>query len=420
MAVFLYTWLLRLTLPLILLRLLYRGFGNTDYWHRWPERFGFVEKATSDQPIWLHAVSVGEVRAAVPLVQKLQAKYPNMGIHITTMTPTGSAQVRQLFGTKVSHCYIPYDYPSAIRRFLRRIKPRILITMETELWPNIFINCHNFSIPIIVANARLSERSMHSYARHPNITKYTLDCITMIAAQTDQDAERIISIGASTDKVHITGSIKFDIEIPEAAIAKGNELRRHWGEDRSIWVAASTHENEEQQVLKAFKKLKAKIPSLLLVLVPRHPERFDKVYKLCNQSGYRVARHSTKEEVTPATDIVLGDTMGELQTFYVAADVAFVGGSLVPVGGHNPLEAYAVSVPVVFGPHMFNFSDIADISVQSGAAQLTNAAELPDDLLSFLANKEKLHISGIKAKELLESNRGAIDRLIELVSKVIK
>lgn len=419
MGLSLYTWLLRLALPLVLIRLVWRGFRNSNYWRRWPERFGFVTSMDNAETIWIHAVSVGEARAAEPLVKNLLHHHPDHHIHITTMTPTGSVQVQQSFSHRVSHCYVPYDYPASVRRFMRRIKPKILITMETELWPNMFSICQQSSVPVLVANARMSEKSMLRYQRYPVLTQQTLAAITMVAAQTQPDADRIEMLGLDRDRIQVTGSIKFDIEVTEEVLKAGEQLRQQWGVNRKVWIAASTHEDEEQRLLPVFRKLKTQFPDLLFVVVPRHPERFDKVWKLYSQSEFCIARRSSNDMVTDKTDILIADTMGELQKFFVASDVAFIGGSLVPVGGHNPIEAYAVGKPVVFGPIMYNFSDIAEMSIQSGAAIQVEIQELASAVKNLFVDEAYYLQCSKNAINLHESNKGAIDKLLNIVTNFL-
>lgn len=420
MGLSLYTWLLRLALPLVLIRLVWRGFRNSNYWRRWPERFGFVTSMDNAETIWIHAVSVGEARAAEPLVKNLLHHHPDHHIHITTMTPTGSVQVQQSFSHRVSHCYVPYDYPASVRRFMRRIKPKILITMETELWPNMFSICQQSSVPVLVANARMSEKSMLRYQRYPVLTQQTLAAITMVAAQTQPDADRIEMLGLDRDRIQVTGSIKFDIEVTEEVLKAGEQLRQQWGVNRKVWIAASTHEDEEQRLLPVFRKLKTQFPDLLFVVVPRHPERFDKVWKLCKQSGFEVTRRSTNEDITDNTDILLGDTMGELVKFYVASDVAFIGGSLVPHGGQNLLEALAVGTPVVFGPSMYNFEDIKDRTLSCNAGkQITNETGLYQQIRLYLSDPAEMNRSGKNGRAMVEDNKGAIHKIETMVDTML-
>ncbi|MCK5665081.1 MAG: lipid IV(A) 3-deoxy-D-manno-octulosonic acid transferase, partial [Thiotrichaceae bacterium] len=364
---FTYTFLFYLLIPFVLLRLLWRGVYAHAYWQRWLERFG-ISKIKPIQPMWVHAVSMGEVQAAVSLIQALRARYPNNDILVTTMTPTGSQRVRAVFGDSVWHVYLPYDLPGAVARFLTRMQPRILILMETELWPNLLYACHQKSIPVILANARLSARSTRGYQHIGGMVREMLDCVVAVAAQTDVDAARFLELGAKTTKVHATGSIKFDSHLPVNFHEKAENLRHQWGTERVVWIAASTHEGEEEIILDVFYKLKRTFNQLLLVLVPRHPERFNRIATLVKQRGFVLARHR-KYDVNKQTEVYLGDTMGDLPLLYASCDVAFVGGTLVPIGGHNLLEPAAVGLPVIMGPHVFECAEICRQLLEAQAAQ---------------------------------------------------
>ena len=417
MAILLYSLILHLLLPVALLRLGWRGLRNPAYWRRWSERFGCVPVPPQAGCIWLHAVSVGETRAAVPLVRALQQHYPGRRILITSMTPTGSDQVRELFGRQVEHCYVPYDLPMAIGCFLNRTRPALAIIMETELWPNLFHQCHARGIPLILANVRMSEKSARGYRRFASFTRATLANVSHVGAQTGDDAERLRALGAT--RIEVTGSIKFEIDVPADIAAKALTLRSGFG-DRPVWVAASTRVGEEEFVLDAFAQLRARLPRLLLVLVPRHPERFDAVAKLCQQHGFRVElRSARKINVAPDTAILLGDTLGELLLFHAAADVSYIGGSLVPLGGQNLLEAAAVGTPVVFGPHMFNFQEISRMALERGAGrQVSDAATLAGAVAGYLDNPQARRIAGAAGQRMVAENRGALDKTLALVRRV--
>ena len=413
---YLYSLLLYWLIPLALTRLAWRGLRNRGYWHRWAERFGFVPRLEGPL-IWLHAVSVGEVRASAPLVKALATDYPGHTVLITTMTPTGSATARELFGAAVAHCYAPYDLPTAVWRFLNRIRPRLALIMETELWPNLFHQCHARGIPLILANVRMSEKSARGYRRVAGFTRATLANVSRVGAQTEADAGRMRTLGAA--QVEVTGSIKFEMDVPADLAARAAALRSRIGE-RPVWVAASTRAGEEEQVLGAFAPLREQFPDLLLVLVPRHPERFDSVAKLCRQRGFRVERRSEHQDgVAPGTAILLGDTMGELLLFHAAADVSYIGGSLVPLGGQNLLEAAAVGTPVVFGPHMFNFSEISRMARGRGAGrQVQDAAELASVVADYLGNPAARRAAGEAGQRMVAENRGALAKTLELARQV--
>jgi 3-deoxy-D-manno-octulosonic-acid transferase len=402
----------------VLTRLAWRGLHNRGYWQRWGERFGFVPRL--DGPvIWVHAVSVGEARASAPLVKALRHDYPGHRLLITTMTPTGSATVRDLFGDAVAHCYVPYDLPTAVWRFLNRTRPKLALIMETELWPNLFRQCRRRGIPLVLANVRMSEKSARGYQRFASITRATLANVRRTGAQTESDAERMRALGAAN--VEVTGSIKFEMQLPDDLGEKAEALRAGFGE-RPVWVAASTREGEEEYVLDAFARLREHIPGLLLVLVPRHPERFDTVAKLCRQRGFPIERRSERKDgVAPGTAILLGDTMGELLLFHAVADVSYIGGSLVPRGGQNLLEAAAVGTPVVFGPHMFNFSEISRMAIERGAGrQVHDSAALAEAVGDYLADPAARRAAGEAGRLLVEENRGALVRTLTLVAHTFK
>ncbi len=415
-----YSLLLYLLVPAVIVRLLVRGFRNRGYWYRWSERFGFVARIP-EGALWVHAVSVGEVRAAVPLVAALEQRCPGRCILVTTMTPTGSAQVRELFGARVVHCYLPYDLPSAMARFLERTRPCIALIMETELWPNLFHACAARGVPVVVANVRMSEKSMHRYLRFPRFTRTTLSRASLFAAQSDADAMRLRTLGADPRNIHVTGSMKFEISPPASLREQAQALRRQWGAQRPVWIAASTREGEDELVLEQFQRLRERFRDLLLVLVPRHPERFAQVIRLCRRTGMVVALRSDPEAVLSAgVDILVGDTMGELPLLYAAADVAFVGGSLVPTGGHNLLEPAAAGVAVVFGPHMFNFTEIARLMVERGAGKrVRDSGEMGSAVAAYLANADLRFNAGESGRRVVEENRGALQRTLTLLETLL-
>ncbi|MEK7815393.1 MAG: lipid IV(A) 3-deoxy-D-manno-octulosonic acid transferase [Pseudomonadota bacterium] len=428
----LYTWLLRLAFPYVCLRLFVRGFGNHAYWCRLPERFGYIPRLEAAHVIWVHAVSVGEVRAAAPLVCALLERYPGHRLVVTAMTPTGSATVTQLFGDRVAHCYAPYDYPAVVRRFLARAHPALTLILEKELWPNLIHACRARGIPVCVANAQLGAHSLRGWQRAPRLARATFGAVNAYAAQSQADAQRLIAAGARPETVHVVGSIKFDLALPPELPAQAAALRRDWGAGRPVWLAASTHEGEETEVLRAHAVLKARFPGLLLVLAPRHPERFDTVVRLCERAGLRVARRSDVQEaqmpqaairltqLPPAVDVLVGDTMGELQIFYSACDVSFIGGSLVPAGGHNFLEAAAVGKPFVFGPDMSNIEEIARLAVARGAGvQIARGEQLAEAIGNFLADAGRRAGAGEAGRRMVEENRGALVRTLQLIEAAL-
>jgi 3-deoxy-D-manno-octulosonic-acid transferase len=413
-----YTSLLYTLAPLVFLYLTVRGWRAPAYRRRWSERLGFVEPAP--RPLWLHAASVGEIQAAAPLIRALQSRHPGCPLLVTTTTPTGAERVRALFGDSVRHLYAPYDLPGVVRRFLRRIRPRLVVVMETELWPNLYHALHAGGIPLLLVNARVSPRSAARYRRLGGLTRATVRCIDAIAAQSTADAERYAALGAAPSRLTTTGNIKFDLSLADDLAQAGRSLRSELGAGRPAWIAASTHAGEEEQVLAAHRRLLAARPDLLLILVPRHPERFDGVAALCREQGFAVARRS-RREVRPDAQIYLGDTMGELMRLYAAADAAFVGGSLVPIGGHNLLEPAALGLAPISGPHLFNFQQIAALLMDAEALLVAHdAAELAARLARLLDDPAERRSAGRRARAVVEANRGALERTLALIGRYLR
>ena len=413
---YLYSLLLYLLVPFVVLRLLWRSLDAPGYRQRWAERFGFVPRLPAEGSVWVHAVSVGEVQAALPLIDWLLQER-QMPVLVTTTTPTGSERVRQQLADRVFHFYAPYDLSGAVRRFLGRVRPCMVIIIETEIWPNLFYRCRAAAIPLILANARLSTHSARGYRRFRGLTRATLRNVTELAAQARPDADRFIALGMDAQHVHVTGNIKFDVQLPGELRSRAERLRGEWGEQRPVWVAASTHSGEEELVLSAFDMVRTRLPQALLVLVPRHPERFDKVAELCRRRGYAIARRSASGTFGADTAVFLGDTMGELPLFYAAADVAFVGGSLVPTGGHNVLEPAALGVPIVVGPHTFNFLDITRALISHGGGErVETVTELATMVVRFLEHTKLRDATGSCGRELVERNRGALAKLESILN----
>ncbi len=421
MARLVYSLLFCLLTPLILLRLLWRSRLAPEYRRRWDERFGFVTDIPSvRQVIWVHSVSVGETLAAVPMIRELQRRYPHALLAVTTMTPTGSARVKAVFGDSVYHVYAPYDIPCVLRRFLKRLHPALLVIMETELWPNLICCCHEQQIPVVVANARLSANSAKGYRKFAALTSPMLGCINTIAAQHQDDGERFLSLGLSAQQLVVTGNIKFDLDIDDELKQRAAELRSQWRgtSGRSVLLAASTHRGEDDIVLDAFARLLEHYPHLLLVLVPRHPERFDEVAQLCEGRKLKVVRRSHEIVPTLPDQVLLGDTMGELLLFFGACDIAFVGGSLVPVGGHNLIEPAAWSVPVLSGPQLFNFAEASSLLLQAGGMAICEDAAAIDAAVSkLLTSTETASRMGAAAKSVADNNRGALERLLAVIER---
>lgn len=410
----LYTGLLYLILPLALLRLYWRGRHDAGHRRRWRERLGFFPPLPSGC-LWVHAVSLGETRAALPLIRALLERYPDLPLLVTTTTLTGSRQVWEALGERVLHVYAPYDLPGAVRRFLRQTRPRLAVIMETELWPNLLRQCAVAGIPTMIANARLSERSARGYARIRRLTASMLRDVTLIAAQAEADADRFRALG--TPRVEVTGNLKYDLSLPDDLPERGWQLRRELlGEERRVWIAASTHAGEDEPILAALALLRPRWPELLLLLVPRHPERFDGVAALCRQQGCKLVRRSEQRACAPDTAVFLGDTMGELLLFYAAADLAFVGGSLVDTGGHNVLEPALLGLPVLFGPHMFNFTEASQRLLEAEAAwQVTDAAALATAVDRLLADPELRRTIGQRGRAVVERHRGALAALLRCI-----
>lgn len=415
-----YTALLTLLLPLVLLRLAWRGRRNRGYWRRWGERLGRYRLPALEGSLWVHAVSVGEVQAAAPLIKALRARHPDRPVVVTTTTPTGSERVKAAFGDAVFHVYLPYDLPGPVNRFLRRVRPAAAVIMETEVWPNLFAACARWGVSITLANARLSERSAAGYRRIAPLTREALAHVTTIAARGEADAERFRALGAPAERVKVVGNLKYDLEVPRDLADRAEALRRDWGEGRPVWVAASTHEGEDGKVLEAFARVRRDHPDCLLVLVPRHPERFDTVAALCERNGLAVVRRTEDRPVDPGIPVFLGDTLGELALFYAAADLAFIGGSLVPTGGHNMLEAAALGRAVVTGPHLFNFQEVSEHMLTAQAlVRVEDADELGEAVARLLADSVERARMGEAGRALVAGNRGALERLVALIEENI-
>ncbi|WP_374973104.1 lipid IV(A) 3-deoxy-D-manno-octulosonic acid transferase [Spongiibacter marinus] len=412
----LYSLFFYLILPLVLLRLGYRALRAPDYRRRIGERFGFVSAPEQTGGLWVHAVSVGESIAAAPLIQHMLDRHPELPIVVTCMTPTGSSRIRAMFGQQVHHVYAPYDLPGAVTRFLRRTQPRAAVIMETEIWPNMVQMTARRGIPVVLANARLSARSARGYQRLSGLSRPVIQAFSRIVAQGQDDAERFLSIGAHADQLCVSGSIKFDVAIPDTLRQHARLTREQFGQDRPVWIAASTHDGEDSILLDAHQRVLKQQPDALLVLVPRHPERFDAVAKLVAAKGLPCQRRSTESVISPDTQVLLGDTMGELLLLLGTADIAFIGGSLVPRGGHNSLEAAAWGLPVLAGPSDFNFAQISELLQTAGGLSLLDSAEsIAAELIALFADSEMRETRGRNALAVVEANRGALAKLIEEV-----
>ncbi|MCU7883411.1 MAG: lipid IV(A) 3-deoxy-D-manno-octulosonic acid transferase, partial [Candidatus Thiodiazotropha sp. (ex Lucinoma annulata)] len=354
-------------------------------------------------------------------VGRLLDRYPGMPLLITTTTPTGAERVQALFGNDVEHRYAPIDLPWVVRRFLVAFQPRLLILVETEIWPNLIHHAKLEGVPTLLANARLSVRSARGYHRLAGLTREALRNLTLIAPHAEADAERFHTLGARPEKIEVTGSIKFDVHLPGSLRERADVMRREWGGQRPVWLAASTHEGEDEIILQAHAMIRETISDALLVLVPRHPERFERVAQLIEEAGFNLVKRSQQQPCEHETGVFLGDTMGELTLFMGATDVAFIGGSLVPHGGHNILEATAQGVAVVFGPHMFNFSEISELFLQHKAAvQVDTVKALASQVSRWLSDASERSRIGEAGRELVEQNRGALDRLTRLVGRLLE
>lgn len=417
-----YTFLLYLLLPFTPLKLLWRARKQPEYLQHWRERYGFYSLPTNKPVIWLHCVSVGETHAAAPLVNALLHQYPQHQILLTHTTPTGRAASEQLFGDSVQRVYLPYDVPFAVKRFLRHFKPEVGALMETELWFNLIAGCKQRKIPLLLVNARLSEKSARGYAKLDPLAREGLQSLSAIAAQTQPDAERLQSFGAGKagNLISVVGNLKFDVMPPDDAIERGQILRNLLGKHRPVLLAASTRDGEEAMILDAVAN--ANVPNLLTVIVPRHPQRFDEVAELLNKRGLSFCRRSdfslgSVAADIPGNSIILGDSMGEMFTYYAACDVAFIGGSLLPLGGQNLIEACAVGKPVLIGPYTFNFEQAAALAITAGAAQrVQNSMDLAQATKTLFADETKRQQMATAALRFSELSRGATLRTMVLIA----
>lgn len=426
MARTVYTVFFYLALPIILLRLLWRARKAPDYRKRWAERFGFFPKPhLQANVIWIHAVSVGESLAAIPLIENFLQSKKYTSIVVTTTTPTGSDRIRHRFGhlpeNQVFHVYCPYDLPDCLWRFLKRIQPNVFIIMETELWPNTIACCNKRKIPVILANGRLSEKSAQGYEKIHRLMEPIFAGINAAAVQAKADGERMQKLGLPPERCFVTGSIKFDLQLDERSRTQANLLRRHIDKPLpcKTLIAASTHEGEETIILDAFRTIKESLPNSFLILVPRHPERFDAVAELIKQAGFYVTRRSANRLELEA-EVLLGDTMGELLILFGAADTAFVGGSLVPVGGHNLMEPAAWALPILAGPHLFNFYEASNLLEQAGALKIIRSSnDLAAAVIDLWQDDIKNREMGEKALAVANRNRGALEKLLNVIEEAV-
>ncbi|EKO3971264.1 lipid IV(A) 3-deoxy-D-manno-octulosonic acid transferase [Vibrio fluvialis] len=414
-----YTLLLIVASPLLLYSLYKKKVGKPAFGARWKEHWGMTPKVSSQNPIWIHAVSVGESIAAIPVIKAMKQAQPDQAIVVTTTTSTGAEQIAKL-GDLVEHRYMPLDFAWCVRRFLQAVKPSRLLIVETELWPNTVHTVHQHNIPITIINARLSERSCLRYQKFSALFNLIRPYVDRILCQYESDAQRFIRLGFQPEQVQVTGSIKFDIEIAPTVLEQGKQLREELGLDRPVWIAASTHEGEDAIILDAHRTLLKHFPTALLILVPRHPERFNTVFKLCIQQGFMTHRRTSSSTIAPESQIYLGDTMGELLTLISAADICFMGGSLIgeKVGGHNLLEPAALGKPLLNGLSYYNFNEIMHMLQDNGAVSICeNASQITDNLQLLWATPKLMQQKGMNAQNVVQQNRGAISRTVANIAQ---
>lgn len=415
MARRLYTLLYCLLLPVFIARLWWRGRANPGYRQRIRERFGFLPHRPQPGGLWVHAVSVGETLAAAPFIRRFLSENPGVPVIITSTTPTGSEQVKRMFGERVFHMYLPYDVPSFIRRFLQAIRPGTLMIMETELWPNLLHECQQAKVPVVLANARLSERSARGYQRVAALTRPMLHSLSTVAAQNPDDGQRFVRLGLPMNRLSVTGSIKFDITVPNDL--NGDALREQWGNDRPVLALASSHPDEDEQLLDLYRPLADAVPGLLMLLIPRHPERFEAVTNAARSRQLKVQRR-TSGEATRETQVYVADTMGEMLKLLASTDVVVMGGSLINHGGHNPIEPAALGKATLIGPHYFNFASIVDeLAEAGGMGTCASVPALQEEIVRLLNDQAAREAMGQKGLEVVENNRGAVTQLLRLVKE---
>ena len=410
-----YTLLWYLLMPFLFLHLWWLGARAPAYRGRWRERLALSYRQSLDGCVWVHAVSVGETLAAAPMIEALLQRYPDTPLLVTSSTPTGSEQVRALFGARVHHVYWPWDTPGVLSRFWRNFNPQLVILLETELWPNLIAAAAKRKVPVVLVNGRLSARSHRSYARLRGLMRPMLESLQALAVQTAVEAERFVDLGAAADRVAVTGNVKFDISLDDGRRRRAAQLREQLG-DRPVWIAASTHPGEDEVVLAAHARLRGQCPNALLILVPRHQERFDQVASLVAQQGLSVVRRSRDQLPDADAAVYLADTMGELLMLFGAADIAFVGGSLVSVGGHNLLEPALWSKPIITGPVLHNFTLIADLLDAADAHRVVrNEVELAELLLQLFGGAALRQQMGERAADVVQAHRGALVKLLTML-----
>jgi len=413
----LYIIFLYLALPFILGRLFWKSRNVRAYRQRIGERLAFTT-LRGPVDVWVHAVSLGEVNAAMPLIKKLIAAHKK--VLVTTLTPTGSAQIQQQLGDTVLHSYLPYDFPSFLKRFIRRLQPRVLVIMETELWPNLIHVLHQKKIPVMLVNARLSDKSYKTYLRVAFFFKPILKCVDLILTQSFRDKARFIALGAEASRVVMGGNVKFDLQVRPIQNSEFQALTEKWGTARVVWIAASTHDGEEMQLLQRFRALQAEIPLLLLLIAPRHSTRFQAVYTLAMNMGFKTAKRSEQESVHTDTEVMIIDTLGELSAFYTLSHYAFVGGTFVPIGGHNVLEPIAEGVPVFCGPYVQNTQAVCDMLLEAGAMHLVPDADVLVQKIMMLHHNPAQRMHQVEqAFSVWRDNQGAVDRALTEIEALL-
>lgn len=416
-----YSLLLHLAFPVTLYHLVWRGMRQREYLQRWSERYAWLDgKLDLRGAIWVHAVSVGEVIAARPLIDGLIARHPGRPVLVTTITPTGSDRVCAFWGDRVTHVYLPYDLRRMVRRFLDRARPALAVIVETEIWLNLYVECARREVPLMMVNARLSERSLRGYLPFGALSRLAMRAVRVVAAQSDADAARLVRIGADPARVVVTGNLKYDLAIPVGLEAQAAAWRAAWGAQRPVWIAASTHGPEEEAVLDMHARVLAVHPQALLLWAPRHPERFGPVREAARGRGLRVGTRRADGWPGPQDQVFVVDTLGEMLAFYAAADVAFVGGSLCEVGGHNMLEPAALGVPAVVGPRTFNFAEITQRLLAAGAMlQAPDEVAVRALLLSLLEDPGRRAAMGAAGRAEVRALSGALDRTLDLADEVL-
>ena len=418
---FIYNQLMRVLLPLMLIRLKRKSRKLPEYGIRWGARLGNKNIDVAPEGILFHVASLGEAISATPVIEAILAKYPNLPVTITSTTPTGSAQIKQTFSDKVVHCYLPFDLPIIQRKFINQIQPNVLVLMETELWPNLIFHAKRINCRVMVMNARLSNKSAKGYKKLAKLTKQMMQRRELVATQCADDAQRFAQLGCRPERIKVTGNIKFDTRLSEKMQLQINQFSQNWRHTRPVWLAASTHDKEEEQILAAHKTLLDEHADLLLVLLPRHPDRFESVYELASEQFNCELKSECMGRLAQQTQVLVGDTLGEMAIYVSVADVVFVGGSLVARGGHNPFEAACQQKPIVYGPHVFNFEKSYQVLAQQQAcAQVNNPAELANKIHELLTNPAQREQLANNAHNCQQKFQGATEQTVNLIENQLE